>query len=174
MSTSSFQDSQKRTWKLRFNLGNCRQLKDTVDFDFNELQTGEAVDLVHGDNAKFAALLWILCEKQCDLKNVNEDDFMGSIDENARDQLLGSGDEPGALEEAIVNFTSAHQRDGVKELLDAHRKMRKEAMSVMREVVSQNQDKMIAEGRREAQEAMNSLMGELGNEGSTSGSQSPN
>lgn len=123
---STFKDSKGREWSLSFNIGIVRDIKDTIGVDFGDMQGGALIMLAN-DHRKFAMLLWMLCEKQCDANKVDEKDFAEALDADAIEAAERS------LEGAIISFTRAPMREAVREAMDTAAKAQEAQAQVIRD-----------------------------------------
>lgn len=125
----TFKDGKSREWTLSFNIGIVREIKNTIGVDFGDMQGGALIMLAN-DHAKFAMLLWMLCEKQADASGIDEVDFAESLDADAIESAEL------CLEGAIVSFTRAPMRAAVKEAMDSAAKAQAAQAEVIRDWVA--------------------------------------
>lgn len=122
-----FKDASGREWTVAFNLGIVRDLKDTVGFDFADLQDGRAFVAISNDMQKFCIMLWMLCEKQADAFKVSEEEFAKGIDAEALEQASD------AIVAAVVNFTQPRIRPAVKEVYERIASAQEAGVETLRE-----------------------------------------
>jgi len=107
-----FSDGQGVQWLLTLNTTLCRRMRDELDLDIADLQSGEAFLGMAADPIKFGALLWLLCEKQADARKISPESFgellTGDVLDAAFEALMG----------AIVLFTRAPMRGAVQTVID--------------------------------------------------------
>lgn len=148
--SASFRDAQGRTWHLLLTIGRARAIREATGVDVGRVEDGTFFVQLRRDPETFAAVLWLLCEKQAELLNppLTPAMFVEALDGNSLDAARE------AIAQAVISFTPAAVRGPLEIVL---RKTNEAEAAGMAEVTSwaeENGEAMIAEVVGVAREAL--------------------
>jgi hypothetical protein len=92
---SAFKDSTGHEWQIEITVGSLSKVKNETGLNLAIASKDAAwLEAVYGDPAKFAEILWSLCERQAKDANVSPEEFAnrltGPVIEAASEQLVVS------------------------------------------------------------------------------------
>jgi hypothetical protein len=78
---AKFSDTKGHDWLVEINVGTLRNVKAKLDFDLlgGSDPMGKALQRLYEDPALLADTLYVLCEKQCQERNISSEDFGYSL-----------------------------------------------------------------------------------------------
>lgn len=122
---TEFLDSQGRAWNLAITIGSARRVKEATAVDLGKVSDGKLFIELGLDPFKFAAVLYSLCEKQAETRNVEPEEFAESLNGDAIDSAMQ------ALIEAIVLFCRAPVRGAMRTVIQTAMKAQQTSMDAV-------------------------------------------
>lgn len=99
-----FTDTEGRRWELELNIGLARRIKSLAGVDLLAKNPTPEIAKIIEDLETLVNVLWIVCERQAQTRDVDEEDFAWALGgETFHPAVYG-------LLEAIVNFSPPHRR----------------------------------------------------------------
>jgi len=83
----SFQDDQGRAWTPAVNVERCRAMRDRLDVSLPDFDRG-LFERLAGDPILLVDVLYLLCEPQCQQKNVSDVDFARALAGDSLDEAV--------------------------------------------------------------------------------------
>jgi hypothetical protein len=136
METTKFKDAENDEWILSISIADARRMKKELDVDLDKTADGEIFLELARSRMKLGGALWILCEKQCERRNLNPDEFAERLCTECLD------DAALALAGAIVNFTPTHLREAVKTVMEQALESTATGTQAMKSWVTANKTKL--------------------------------
>lgn len=131
---ASFKDSQDRSWKINLDGPKIMAIREECDSeflkdDFTDQSKPSTFARLQADPVLLCRVIFLLCEKQINERNVDEEDFYSSVIGESLDAATD------ALLEAVVNFSPRRTRE-MLEAFVAQDKIQQEATKRILEKVN--------------------------------------